>query len=163
MPNDKEGEICVKGPNVFKGYIAEKKYPFITIENEKWYRTGDLGYFDKDGNLIISGRLKRFTKIGGEMVSLGAIEEVITDEIVTRTHIELDGPILAACAKEIDETRPKLVLFTTTQLTKNEANTILKEAGFSNIVKISEVKNMDVIPLMGTGKIDYRYLQTMID
>ncbi|NGX63225.1 MAG: hypothetical protein KR126chlam6_00633, partial [Candidatus Anoxychlamydiales bacterium] len=163
LPNDKEGEICVKGPNVFKGYIAEKKYPFITIQDENWYRTGDLGYFDKDGNLIISGRLKRFTKIGGEMVSLGAIEEVITDEIITRTHIELDGPILAACAKEIDETRPKLVLFTTTQLTKNEANTILKEAGFSNIVKISEVKNMDVIPLMGTGKIDYRYLQTMID
>jgi long-chain-fatty-acid--[acyl-carrier-protein] ligase len=157
----KEGEICAKGPNIFKGYIAEKKDPFIQIDKEKWYKTGDLGYFEKD-NLIISGRLKRFSKVAGEMVSLGAIEEVITDEIIRRTKMQVEGPIVAVCAEEMEEGRPKLVLFTTTSLTKSEANMILKEAGFSNLVKIAEVKNIESIPLMGTGKTDYRYLQTMI-
>jgi len=163
IDKNKEGEICVKGPNVFKGYIAEKKDPFIQFDSDKWYKTGDLGFMDVNGNLILSGRLKRFAKVAGEMVSLGAIEEVITDEIGRRTNIQMDGPIVAVCAKEIDEGRPKLILFTTSSLTKNEANMILKEAGFSNLVKIAEVKNIEGIPLMGTGKIDYRYLQTMIE
>jgi len=159
----KEGEICVKGSNVFSGYLAEDKNPFIQINNEKWYRTGDLGYLDKDGNLILSGRLKRFSKIAGEMVSLGAVEEVISEEIIRRMNLQPEAPIVAVCAEEIDGNRTNLILFTTTQLTKNEANLILKEAGFSNLVKISEVKNIDTIPLMGTGKIDYRYLQSRIE
>ena len=163
IENNIEGEICVKGPNVFHGYLAEKKDPFIEIDHEKWYKTGDLGYLDKEGNLIISGRLKRFTKVAGEMVSLGAIEEVITDEIITRTNIEPEGPLVAAIAIEIEGSRPKLVLFTITELSKNEANQILREAGFSNLVKISDVKKMEGIPLLGTGKTDYRFLQTMIE
>lgn len=161
---DKEGEICVKGPNVFSGYIAEKKDPFMTIDDEKWYRTGDLGYFDDKGHLILSGRLKRFTKVAGEMVSLGAVEEVISEEIISRTNIQADGPIVALCAIEEEGTRPILILFTTTTtLNKNEANMILKEAGFSNLVKISEIKHIENIPLMGTGKTDYRFLQTMVE
>ena len=163
IDSKKEGEICVKGPNVFHGYLAKGKDPFIDIDGEKWYKTGDLGYLDEEGNLILSGRLKRFTKVAGEMVSLGAIEEVITDEIITRTNIELDGPIVALVAIETDGSRPKLILTTTTELTKNEANQILKEAGFSNLVKISDVKKMEGIPLLGTGKIDYRFLQTMVE
>ncbi|NGX33780.1 MAG: Bifunctional protein Aas [Candidatus Anoxychlamydiales bacterium] len=158
-----EGEICVKGPNVFSGYLDAKKDPFIEIDHEKWYKTGDLGYLDEEGNLILSGRLKRFTKVAGEMVSLGGIEEVITEEIITRTNIEPDGPLVVAIAIESDGSRPKLVLFTTTELSKNEANQILKEAGFSNLVKIFDVKKMDGIPLLGTGKIDYRFLQTIIE
>jgi long-chain-fatty-acid--[acyl-carrier-protein] ligase len=163
ISKNKEGEICVKGPNVFKGYIAEKKDPFILLDDEKWYRTGDIGYLDSNNNLIISGRIKRFSKVAGEMVSLGAIEDVVTDEILRRTNIHPEGPIVAVCAKEIEEGRPKLILFTTTSLTKNEANMILKEAGFSNLVKIAEVKKLEGIPLMGSGKIDYRYLQTLIE
>ena len=164
LEKTKEGEICVKGPNVFSGYIAEKKNPFLLIGSEKWYRTGDLGYFDKKGHLILSGRLKRFTKMAGEMISLGAIEAVISDEMASRTNREVDGPIVALCAIEKDGSKPKLVLFTiSTSLNKSEANMILKEAGFSNLVKITEIKHIENIPLMGTGKIDYRFLQTMIE
>ena len=83
--------------------------------------------------------------------------------IITRTNMEQDGPLVASVAIEKDGTRPKLVLFTITELTKNEANQILKEAGFSNLVKIADVKKMEGIPLLGTGKIDYRFLQTMIE
>ncbi|MFA6119285.1 MAG: hypothetical protein WC688_05160 [Parachlamydiales bacterium] len=97
------------------------------------------------------------------MVSLGAVEEVISEEIIRRMNLQPEAPIVAVCAEEIDGNRTNLILFTTTQLTKNEANLILKEAGFSNLVKISEVKNIDTIPLMGTGKIDYRYLQSRIE
>ncbi len=161
IPSDSEGEICVKGPNVFNGYLAEKKDPFIQINGERWFKTGDLGYLDKEGNLILCGRLKRFTKIAGEMISLGAIEEVITEDICTKMNIETDGPLVAAIAIESDESKARLVLFTTIDLSKNEANQILKDAGFSNLVKISDVKKMEGIPLLGTGKIDYRFLQTI--
>ncbi|MBN2478968.1 MAG: AMP-binding protein, partial [Parachlamydiales bacterium] len=163
LDSSKEGELCVKGPNVFNGYIAIDRNPFIEINGEKWYRTGDLGYLDPKGNIIISGRLKRFAKVAGEMVSLGAIEEVILDEILTRTKMQAEGPIVAVCATETEGRRPSLVLFTIATLNKNEANMILKEAGFSNLVKISDVKIIDKIPLMGTGKIDYRFLQSMIE
>ena len=165
LDKDKEGEFCVKGPNVFNGYVAKEKYPFIEIEWQRWYRTGDLGYFDKEGNMVLSGRLKRFTKVAGEMVSLGAVEGVIVDEMARRSPKLADGPIAAVCAKEIDDRRPSLILFTIagSALDKNEANMILKEAGFSNLVKITNVQKVEEIPLMGTGKIDYRFLQSMIE
>ena len=81
LEKGKEGEICVKGDNVFKGYVVAEKEPFIEINNQRWYRSGDLGYLNDDGNLILSGRIKRFTKVAGEMVSLGGVEHVISDEL----------------------------------------------------------------------------------
>ncbi len=163
LEKGKEGEICIKGDNIFSGYLAEDKNPFIEIDNEKWYRSGDLGYVDKDNNLFLSGRLKRFAKVAGEMVSLGGIEEVITDELTQRTKKTYEGPIVAIVADESFSGRPLLVLFTTEEIDKQEVNLILKEAGFSRLVKITDVKKVDEIPLMGTGKIDFRYLQTMIE
>jgi long-chain-fatty-acid--[acyl-carrier-protein] ligase len=163
IDSSKEGEICIKGDNVFNGYVAEDKDPFIKKENEKWYRTGDLGYLNEEGNLILSGRIKRFTKVAGEMISLGAIEHVILDEILRRVKDTHDGPICAVVAFEKENKRPTLALFTVKDIAKQEVNNILKEAGFSRLVKITDVIKIDAIPLMGTGKIDYRYLQTLIE
>jgi long-chain-fatty-acid--[acyl-carrier-protein] ligase len=68
----KEGEICIRGPNVFYGYLGSQKIPFITIQGKNWYRSGDKGFMDHEGNLLISGRLKRFAKIGGDGELRGA-------------------------------------------------------------------------------------------
>ncbi len=156
-----EGEICVRGPNIFHGYLGEIKSPFIAIEGKQWYRTGDIGYLDKAGNLILSGRIKRFTKIGGEMVSLGGIEEVLTKELIASGRISVDVPALALIAIDKPGMTPQLVLFSTIFLGREEVNQILHHAGFSRLIKISSVKKIEEIPLMGTGKVNYRSLSAI--
>ncbi len=153
-----EGEICVRGPNVFNGYLGEQKSPFIEIEGQNWYRTGDIGYLDKDNNLILSGRLKRFTKVGGEMISLGAVEEALNQDLLQKGKIQDDKPALAICAKEEDGKQPQLILFSTADLEKDFVNDILRERGMSRLIKVAQVQKIEEIPLLGTGKINYRGL-----
>lgn len=148
LKEGEEGEICVKGPNVFSGYLSNVKFPFLDINGERWYRTGDLGYLE-GSYLILSGRIKRFAKIAGEMISLGGIEEVI----YSRVKNGEEGPLVAVC-----EEKSKLILFTTLSLDKDRINQILKEEGFSRLVKIDEVRKVKEIPIMGTGKVNYRAL-----
>ena len=131
-------------------------------DGQKWYRTGDLGKLDPDGNLVLSGRLKRFTKLGGEMISLGAVEEVLSTELLKTGKIPDELPTIAICCDERVPGKPLLVLFTTLPLTRDEANEILKASGFSRLVKISSVQKIEEIPLLGTGKTDYRRLQSNI-
>lgn len=70
------GKILVKGPSVMGGYYDD---PAQTAEvlKDGWYNTGDMGYMDEDGYLWHAGRFKRFTKVGGEMVSLVKVENVM--------------------------------------------------------------------------------------
>lgn len=157
-----EGEICVRGPNVFNGYLENSRSPFIEINGKNWYRTGDIGHFEKDGTLILSGRLKRFTKLGGEMISLGAIEEVLNAELSKQNTKPADAPILAVCSDERPNKKPEIIVFTTTDLTRDSANEILNNAGFSRLIKVSQVRKVVEIPLLGTGKTNYRHLQTLI-
>ena len=71
-----EGEIWVQGPNIFKGYHGkEKETKEVLIDN--WYRTGDIGKFDKGGNLTICGRAKHMIIVAGENVYPAEIEDVV--------------------------------------------------------------------------------------
>lgn len=160
-PNQ-QGLILARGPNIFSGYInPDVSSPFITIEGEDWYKTGDLGYIDDKGNLIIGGRQKRFIKVGGEMISLASIEDALLKEASKKQWpVFEEGPILAVCAKETPGEKPRVVLFTRFHVHADEINATLKELGFSNIVKVNEVKELGEIPIMGTGKINYRLLET---
>lgn len=160
LPIGQSGLILARGPNIFSGYINPGlARPFIEVEGKEWYSTGDLGYLDSSRNLILSGRLKRFIKIGAEMVSLTAIEEALLEKIKRETGQVEDGPILAICAKEEAGEKPKIFLFTRVPISTEEANKGLREAGFSNLVKISKVKYLPEIPLMGSGKVNYRLLE----
>jgi long-chain-fatty-acid--[acyl-carrier-protein] ligase len=102
LPQGKEGEICIRGPNVFNGYLGKSPNPFIEIQEKKWYRSGDRGHIDSDGALILSGRLKRFIKIGGEMVSLAGLEEELVKLSVQKKWVAgMDkGPALAISVKD---------------------------------------------------------------
>ncbi|MBS0625722.1 MAG: AMP-binding protein [Verrucomicrobia bacterium] len=162
LPHGAEGEILVRGPNVFKGYLGNPRTAFIEIEGKQWYKTGDIGYIDPEGNLILSGRLKRFAKIGGEMISLGAVESTIISELLKQGKISTDVPALALLGKEKEPGKTDLILFSTVSLGKEEINEILNRAGFSRLIKISAVQKINEIPLMGTGKTDYRRLQTLM-
>ena len=163
LPSGTEGEICVRGPNVFRGYLGNPREPFIEIQGKKWYRTGDIGRLDEEGYLILSGRIKRFTKVGGEMISLGSVEETLVKEFLSKGKISADIPSFALVANEKGEGQPQLILFSTIAVSREEVNQLLHDVGFSRLVKIAQVKRVEEIPLMGTGKTDYRRLESLLE
>jgi long-chain-fatty-acid--[acyl-carrier-protein] ligase len=158
-----EGEVCVAGPNVFAGYLGRPRDPFFTLEGKKWYLSGDRGYLDSQGYLILSGRLKRFIKIGGEMVSLGGLEDELVRLAKEKNWLKEmgEGPVLAVSTRGAEADKPNIILFTTFSVSKEDANAALKECGYGRIVKISEVRILDQIPLTGTGKTHYRLLDEL--
>jgi long-chain-fatty-acid--[acyl-carrier-protein] ligase len=161
LKTGERGLILAKGPNVFNGYLNPSlTSPFIELKGERWYKTGDLGSLDEEGNLTISGRMKRFVKMGGEMISLASVEEALL-QIGGKKNWPLsqEGPSLAVCAKEAAGEKTKLFLFTLFRLSADDANQALRQAGFSNLVRIASVFQLDEIPIMGTGKTNYRQLQ----
>ena len=160
LPVGQEGEIGIRGQNVFEGYLGKVRDPFVTLQGKQWYSSGDRGVLDPDGTLFISGRLKRFVKIGGEMVSLGGLESEILRLAKEKNWLtgKEEGPSLAVSVQEKEIEKPLIVLYTTFDVSKDEVNSALKECGFGRIAKISEVRKLDEIPLTGTGKTHYRLL-----
>jgi acyl-[acyl-carrier-protein]-phospholipid O-acyltransferase / long-chain-fatty-acid--[acyl-carrier-protein] ligase len=153
------GMLLVRGPSVFGGYLqSESPQPFVAFEGASWYRTGDLVREDAAGNLVFAGRLKRFVKMGGEMVSLPAVEEALLARFGRPGDEEAP---LALEALELDG-RVDLVLFTTRPITREEANAAIREAGFSPIHNVRLVRRIEQIPLLGTGKTDYRALKALL-
>jgi long-chain-fatty-acid--[acyl-carrier-protein] ligase len=163
LPTGQEGEICISGPNVFSGYLGGKPDPFILLDGQCFYRSGDRGMLDEDGALILAGRMKRFVKIGGEMVSLAGLEEELLNIAREKkwASVDQEGPPLAISVKEKDTEKPIIILFTTFAIGKDDVNAILKDYGYGRIVKIGEVRKVDHIPLTGTGKTHYRLLDEM--
>lgn len=160
---DTQGLILAKGPSIFKGYLNPGiEPPFVEVEGEKWYKTGDLGSLDAQGFLTISGRQKRFIKVGGEMISLSAIENALLTIGVKRGWpISDETASMAVIAREQEGERPKVILFSLFDLDVDEVNRSLKEAGFSNLVKVSQIVVIEEIPLMGSGKTNYRALEKL--
>lgn len=164
LPNGQQGLIVAHGPNIFSGYLnIGLTSPFFTINGKQWYNTGDLGYLDEQGNLILAGRLKRFIKVGPEMISLGAIEEALLHGIIQKGILEeAEGPVLAICAKEETGEKPNVVLVSKFSISLDEANKMLKDSGFSNLVRVSQIESVKEIPLLGTGKVNYRALEAKL-
>ncbi|MCP4375590.1 MAG: AMP-binding protein [bacterium] len=149
------GMLIVRGANVFDGYLHyDGASPFMEFEGEQWYRTGDLVTEDADGVLTFAGRLKRFVKLGGEMISLPAIEAVLAP---LHASEDAEGPALAVTsAPGIDP--PELVLFTTFDADRGEINQQIRAGGLSGLHNIRRIVHIEAIPLLGTGKTDYRTL-----
>lgn len=156
-----EGLILAKGKNVFAGYLNPGiESPFITVNGQSWYNTGDIGFLDEENRLTISGRMKRFVKVGGEMVSLLAIEDALLDASQGKKWpIRDEGPTLAIIAKEYPGAKPAIILITTFDTTTEEINNTLSEGGFSHLVRVTNTITLEDIPIMGTGKINYRVLE----
>jgi len=153
----RQGMLLVRGPSVFEGYLHyDGEPPFVEFEGKRWYRTGDLVSEDADGVLTFRGRLKRFVKLGGEMISLPAVETELEKHFLAEDHPE-EGPVLAVQATA-NEDHPELVLFTTLATDREAVNRVIREAGLSGLHNIHRVIPVDAIPLLGTGKADYREL-----
>ena len=150
------GLLLLRGPCVFGGYLGpEAPDPFETFEGRRWYVTGDLVSKDADGVLTFRGRLKRFAKVGGEMISLPAIEAALEPHFVREDD---DEPVLAVVATG-GEDRPELVLFITRPADRATVNGLIREAGLSGLHSIRRVETVRCLPLLGTGKVDYRALE----
>lgn len=162
VPIGTQGLILARGPNVFSGYLNPGVLsPFVTLDGVQWYKTGDLGYLDVENRLTISGRMKRFIKIGAEMISLATIEDVLLQAATEKPEwkVSQEGPTVAICAKELPGEKPRITLFTRFNTNLDEVNKIIREAGVSNLVKVSSIVTLEEIPIMGTGKINYRLLE----
>ena len=159
-PLGQEGEVCIAGPSVFSGYLGNPRTPFITVAGKQWYLSGDRGHLDEQNHLILTGRLKRFIKIGGEMVSLGGLEEELVRLAKDKHWVtgNEEGPSLAVSVREKEVDKPLIILYTTFPISKEDVNAALKDSGYGRFVKIAEVRTLQQIPLTGTGKTHYRLL-----
>jgi len=141
------GKLLIKADNVMLGYIMSDK-PQILQKAEEWYDTGDIVKVDEDGFICIQGRVKRFAKIGGEMVSLFAIEQVL-DEMD-------DDAKQGVIAVSDDKKGEKLVLITNSENADiNFIRQYFREHGLSELWIPKEVVYMKNPPMLGSGKFDY--------
>jgi long-chain-fatty-acid--[acyl-carrier-protein] ligase len=159
LPPGRLGMLLVSGPTVFPGYLAyDGPSPFRERGGKRWYVTGDLVELDADGYIHFSGRLRRFLKAGGEMISLPALEE----PFVRRWPPTKDGPRVAVEGVELEGGGRRIVLFGTEPVTLAEANGMLLKEGFHGVMRLDEVRRVDALPVLGTGKTDYKVLRAQI-
>ena len=160
QPANKEWMIYVSWLNVFGWYIDKNlESPFEEFDDRNWYKTWDLWYLDKDGYLTISWRLKRFVKIAWEMISLPAIEAVLSRKWRHSDWTEC----LAIEAEEISDWSVKLTLFTTEKLVINEVNDYLHSQWVTNLVSIDSIIQLEEIPMLGTWKVDHVQLKWFLE
>ena len=155
---DAGGRLFVRGPNVMKSYLnVDANAQFQALGG--WYDTGDIVSVDAEGYLHICGRLKRFAKVSGEMVSLAAVEDALAGAfpyyglrcqvaVIARSE-ESNGEVLLAVTNE-------------SKLTLDEIRNAIQAKGLTNLSVPHEIKVIPEIPKLGTGKIDYRELQTLL-
>jgi len=143
------GQLWVRGPNVMLGYEKADKPGILQPTPDGWYDTGDIVTMDEEGYISIKGRTKRFAKIGGEMVSLTAVESAINKlwkdapQAVVTVPDPKKGEQIILLTEYTDAARDKLVAYF-----KSE-----KMPELSIPKRIIVVKQL---PLLGTGKIDYQ-------
>ncbi len=157
VANGQQGLILAAGPGIFNGYLdRDSTDAFTEFDGRNYYITGDLGFLSDDGSLTLTGRLKRFVKIGGEMISLPAMEMVIRGKLPTN-----EGEVTSALTyiEEAGE-RPVICLFVTEEVETDveTVNGFLRDAGMSNLTRVKTVMRVDEMPLLGTGKTNYREL-----
>jgi long-chain-fatty-acid--[acyl-carrier-protein] ligase len=158
LPPNTTGMLLVHGPSVFHGYLNYSgPAPFLELDGRRWYVTGDLVQVDEQKYISFRGRLKRFLKAGGEMISLPALEEPF-NQLYPPTD---QGPQVAVEGVETRGGR-LIVLFSVPEITLRQANAILAKTGFRGVMRIDDVMPVDSIPVLGTGKTDYKVLRRMV-
>ena len=150
------GLLLLRGPSIFEGYLNDtNRTGFKAFEKQQWYDTGDFVVETKASIFEFQGRKKRFIKMGGEMISLVAIEDILAKHY----YSDNDSQPKLAVVSTGDDTRIEIVLFTIFATTRREVNTILKLKGFSPLHNIHQIHRIDEIPILGTGKTDYKLLK----
>ena len=151
------GLLMLKGPNIFRAYLGEPKRT-AEVKQGDWFITGDLARFDEDGFLFIEGRLSRFSKIAGEMVPHGTVEDAL---IKAYNLFDEEQPMIAVAGRPDKAKGEALVLLAAMDLDFEDVREKLNGAGLANLWIPKEIKRVEVIPTLATGKLDLRKIQDL--
>jgi acyl-[acyl-carrier-protein]-phospholipid O-acyltransferase/long-chain-fatty-acid--[acyl-carrier-protein] ligase len=141
------GRLHLKGPNVMLGYLKVDNPGVIEPVEDGWHDTGDIVAIDQDGFIAIKGRAKRFAKIGGEMVSLAAVEALAA---------ELWPDALSAVATQPDAKKGERLVLVTTRADANRAAFLAfaRSKGATELMIPADFVIVEKMPLLGSGKTD---------
>mgnify|MGYP001412000203 FL=1 len=153
----KVGLLMLKGPNIFRAYLGEPKKT-AEVKQGEWFITGDLARFDEAGFLFIEGRLSRFSKIAGEMVPHGTVEDAL---IKAYNLFDAEQPMIAVAGRPDKAKGEALVLLAAMDLELEDVREKLNGAGLANLWIPKEIKRVEVIPTLATGKLDLRQIQVL--
>ena len=144
------GQLHVKGPNIMLGYLLADNPGVLvlpeSIYGKGWHDTGDIVNVDNEGFISIRGRSKRFAKVGGEMISLTAVEQLAINAWPDAHH---------AAISIVDAKKGEQIILVTTQKQAVISDLIAASPGISNISIPKKILIVDSIPVMATGKINY--------
>ncbi len=152
------GRLLVRGPNVMRGYLnCEANAKFKQLGG--WYDTGDIAKVDDEGFVTILGRLKRFAKVSGEMVSLAAVEDTLSSAFP-----HYGSRFQVAVVSRPDENKGEALVAVTNEprLQLDEIRAALRDRGLPNLAAPREIKYLKELPLLGTGKVNHRELVQML-
>ncbi len=143
------GRLIVRGPNVMKGYVTADEPGVVKPSGEDgWHDTGDVVSFDADGYMTIRGRLKRFAKIGGEMVSLSVVENCASAVWPDSMHAAVVRP---------DPRKGEQIVLITDRREPDRALLVAwaQSHGVPELAVPKKVLSVEAVPVLGTGKLDY--------
>lgn len=152
QPPHQDGLILIGGGQVMKGYLGDEQKTaevICEIDGVRYYKTGDKGHIDELGFITIVDRYSRFAKIGGEMISLGAIEELLTPLFTEQTTF-------VATAVSDEKKGERVVLLIKTELEKSQIEAQIKASSLPSIMQPSDIFIIEDIPLLGSGKVDFK-------
>jgi len=147
------GKIFVKGDSVMKGYYDD---PELTADAlaDGWYNTGDMGFFDEDGFLWHAGRFKRFAKIGGEMVSLVKVENILEKFLPSG---------VSCCVVEVSDEKKGSYIVATVSREVHKTEILRKMMNELPVIALPrQFIVIEELPMMSTGKIDFRSVTKMV-
>ncbi|MCB1472389.1 MAG: acyl-[ACP]--phospholipid O-acyltransferase [Rhodobiaceae bacterium] len=149
------GRLFVRGPNVMAGYLRAENPGVLEPPADGWHDTGDIVTVDAEGFVAIRGRAKRFAKIGGEMVSLAAVEALAG---------ELWPGRLCAVATAKDERKgERLVMITDApEATRTQFMEYAKGKGAMDLMVPADVRVVERVPVLGSGKVDFAGVETLV-
>lgn len=148
------GRLLVRGPNVMKGYLnPDANARFLALGG--WYDTGDIVRVDPDGHAYVLGRLKRFAKISGEMVSLTAVEDALAGAF---PQFGLRCQLAVVALPDEDKGERLVAVTNEPRLQLEDLRAVIKAKGFSNLCVPRELRPVKEIPKLGTGKVNHREL-----
>jgi acyl-[acyl-carrier-protein]-phospholipid O-acyltransferase/long-chain-fatty-acid--[acyl-carrier-protein] ligase len=142
------GRLWLKGPNMMLGYLSSDKPGVLEPPLDGWHDSGDVVEIDAEGYIAIRGRVKRFAKIAGEMISLNAVEAMVAELWPEDSHAVVAVP---------DPRRGERVVLLTTRAAarKGEVAAYGRTRGASELMVPSDVIVIDQVPLLGSGKTDH--------
>jgi acyl-[acyl-carrier-protein]-phospholipid O-acyltransferase/long-chain-fatty-acid--[acyl-carrier-protein] ligase len=151
------GMLHVRGPNIFSGYLGDEE-KYCQVVRDGWFITGDLARFDEDGFLYIEGRLSRFSKIGGEMVPHGTVEQKLIE--LLDLHGAEKQPLVVTGIPDVSKGE-SLVILSTADVTIDQVREKLASAGLPNLWIPKIVKRVDVIPTLASGKLNLKACENL--